>query len=207
MRQGSSGRRPRGRPHRKQHLSPRSQTFDSSGPEGRVRGNAHQVYEKYLALARDATAAGDRIAAEGFYQFAEHYFRVVNDSTDPHSEGSGPPRRYEQRREQPGDPYGEQPDIPPPPAQSAGRGDGQSGKPPANGAGRSDAAPVDGARTESSAPPVAVEDSEAQPEAKPAPKRRAPRRRKVAAGNGAAEPEAETKKTAGDDGETEPVTP
>lgn len=56
----------------------RSQTFDSSGPDVRIRGNAYQVLEKYLALARDASAAGDRIAAENFYQHAEHYFRLIN---------------------------------------------------------------------------------------------------------------------------------
>lgn len=210
MRQGSSGRRPRGRPHRKQHLSPRSQTFDSSGPEGRVRGNAHQVYEKYLALARDATASGDRIAAEGFYQFAEHYYRVVNDSTDPNSEGSS--RRFDQRRDQG---TGEQPDIQPPASQGAGRGERQ----PTNGAARSDGTPVDagqaegakvdGEATEAPASAIAVGDGEEQPEVKAAPKRRAPRRRKAPAGNGAApaEPEAKSKEAAGDDGETEPVTP
>jgi hypothetical protein len=44
----------------------------------RVRGNAYQVMEKYLTLARDASASGDRIAAENFYQHAEHYFRILN---------------------------------------------------------------------------------------------------------------------------------
>jgi hypothetical protein len=56
----------------------RHQTFDSNGPDVRVRGNAYQVFEKYLALARDASAAGDRIAAENYYQHAEHYFRIIN---------------------------------------------------------------------------------------------------------------------------------
>jgi hypothetical protein len=56
----------------------RPQTFDSNGPDIRVRGNAHQVLEKYLQLARDAQAAGDRIAAENYYQHAEHYYRVIN---------------------------------------------------------------------------------------------------------------------------------
>ena len=56
----------------------RSQTFDSSGPDVRIRGNAYQVLEKYLAMARDASAAGDRIAAENFYQHAEHYYRVIS---------------------------------------------------------------------------------------------------------------------------------
>jgi hypothetical protein len=78
MRQGSNGRRPRGRANRKQHVPLRAQVFDSNGPEGRVRGNAHQVYERYLALARDASSSGDRIQAESFFQFAEHYLRILN---------------------------------------------------------------------------------------------------------------------------------
>jgi hypothetical protein len=84
MRQGTNnGRRPRGRPNRKHHGPQRPNSFESSGPEGRIPGNASQVYEKYLALARDATSSGDRVAAETFHQHAEHYFRIMNDSTDP----------------------------------------------------------------------------------------------------------------------------
>jgi hypothetical protein len=74
-------KRQRGRNNgRKPHMPQRSQTFDSSGPDVRIRGNAYQVLEKYLALARDASAAGDRIAAENFYQHAEHYYRVISAS-------------------------------------------------------------------------------------------------------------------------------
>lgn len=63
----------------KPHMPNRgTQTFDSSGPEVRIRGNAYQVLEKYLAMARDAASAGDRIAAENYYQHAEHYYRVIN---------------------------------------------------------------------------------------------------------------------------------
>jgi len=50
----------------------------------RVRGNAYQVMEKYLALARDASAAGDRIAMENYLQHAEHYYRVLNANGDAH---------------------------------------------------------------------------------------------------------------------------
>jgi hypothetical protein len=49
-----------------------------------VRGNAYQVMEKYLALARDASAAGDRIAMENYLQHAEHYYRVLNANGDAH---------------------------------------------------------------------------------------------------------------------------
>jgi len=77
----------------------RSQTFDSSGPDVRIRGNAYQVLEKYLALARDATAAGDRIAAENFYQHAEHYFRTINASQDGHRPqmGGQPHHQHQQQ--------------------------------------------------------------------------------------------------------------
>lgn len=76
-------RRGRGRSGRRPNIPTRAQNFDSNGPEGRVRGNAQQVYEKYLVLARDAQAGGDRVLAEAFQQHAEHYYRVMNDSTDP----------------------------------------------------------------------------------------------------------------------------
>ena len=92
MRQQPGGRRPRGRSNRKQYVSPKSQTHDSHGPDVRVRGNAAQVYEKYLNLAGDATSSGDRVAAEGYYQFAEHYFRILNDTTDPQRPGQDPQR-------------------------------------------------------------------------------------------------------------------
>jgi hypothetical protein len=55
----------------------KGQNYDSTGPDTRVRGNAYQVLEKYLQLARDAGTAGDRVAAENFLQHADHYYRVV----------------------------------------------------------------------------------------------------------------------------------
>ncbi len=56
---------------------PRMQSFDSSGPSVKIRGNAYQVFERYIAMAREAAAAGDRIAAENLYQHAEHYYRIM----------------------------------------------------------------------------------------------------------------------------------
>jgi hypothetical protein len=44
----------------------------------RMRGNIHQMHEKYLSLARDATSSGDRVAAENYFQHAEHYYRVLS---------------------------------------------------------------------------------------------------------------------------------
>lgn len=62
---------------RRQNVPLRHQTFDSNGPDVRIRGNAWQVNEKYLALARDAASSGDRIQAENYLQHAEHYFRII----------------------------------------------------------------------------------------------------------------------------------
>jgi len=60
----------------------KGQGFDGGGQELRVRGNAYQVLDKYLQLARDAGAAGDRIAAENFLQHADHYYRVLASMND-----------------------------------------------------------------------------------------------------------------------------
>jgi len=75
MRQNPNGKRSRGRGGRK-GPNPRVQVFDSNGPGVRVRGNAVQIYEKYLQLARDASSSGDRVAAENLLQHAEHYYRL-----------------------------------------------------------------------------------------------------------------------------------
>jgi hypothetical protein len=55
----------------------RNQNFDSNGPGTRIRGTAQQIMEKYLAMARDATAQGDRILAENLMQHADHYYRIA----------------------------------------------------------------------------------------------------------------------------------
>jgi hypothetical protein len=68
----------------------RIQTFDSNGPSVKIRGNAYQVFERYVAMAREAQASGDRVAAENLYQHAEHYFRVMNAQGE--GQGQGPPR-------------------------------------------------------------------------------------------------------------------
>ncbi|HME21854.1 MAG TPA: DUF4167 domain-containing protein [Acetobacteraceae bacterium] len=56
----------------------RNHFFDSNGPEVRVRGTAQQLFEKYLQRGRDATGSGDRVMAESYFQYAEHYFRILN---------------------------------------------------------------------------------------------------------------------------------
>jgi len=92
MRHGSSNnRRQRGRSHNgggqgghnngQRRGGPshnRNQIYDSNGPDVRIRGTAHQVCEKYLALAKDANSVGDIVLAESYMQHAEHYQRIIN---------------------------------------------------------------------------------------------------------------------------------
>ena len=83
-----NGNRPFQQPQR---TSQRNQFFDSSGPNIKVRGNAYQIFERYVALAREASTGGDPIAAENLYQHAEHYFRINNAGREVNQEGT-PPR-------------------------------------------------------------------------------------------------------------------
>ena len=62
----------------------------ATGPTSRFAA-APTIFERYLALAREATASGDRIAAENFYQHAEHYFRMDNALREGNQQGT-PPR-------------------------------------------------------------------------------------------------------------------
>ena len=75
MKNASNPRRGRGRNSGKRNQNSRGSGVDN---DGKVRGSAQQVLDKYLTLARDATSSGDRIAAEGYFQHAEHYHRVLN---------------------------------------------------------------------------------------------------------------------------------
>ena len=79
MRHGTSNRRQRNRGSGgRRGNQQRMQVFDSNGPDVRIRGTAHQVTEKYVALAKDAASSGDRILAESYLQYAEHYQRIIN---------------------------------------------------------------------------------------------------------------------------------
>ncbi|MEX0582223.1 MAG: DUF4167 domain-containing protein [Sneathiella sp.] len=88
----SSNRRPRGgRPNSGGNNRPGAgnnrrpgggnRNYDSNGPDGKIRGTASQVYDKYVALGSDAQTSGDRVAAENYFQHAEHYFRIIAANT------------------------------------------------------------------------------------------------------------------------------
>lgn len=74
----------------------------SQNNDGKARGNPQQWVEKYLTLARDAASSGDPISAENYYQYADHYYRVVM--------ANRPPRPMPQARKQ--QKQGEQPVVP-----------------------------------------------------------------------------------------------
>lgn len=77
MRQPGKNNRQRGRGRRNGNGQiNRNTTLDSNGPDVRLRGNALQLHEKYVSLGNDASAAGERIAAEAYFQYADHYFRI-----------------------------------------------------------------------------------------------------------------------------------
>ncbi len=68
----------RGRPtNNRRGPNPLTRSYESNGPDVKIRGNAHHVAEKYLQLARDAHTGGDPVAAENYLQHAEHYFRLI----------------------------------------------------------------------------------------------------------------------------------
>ncbi|MGO4712062.1 DUF4167 domain-containing protein [Bradyrhizobium sp. 2TAF24] len=57
--------------------NPMTRVYDSNGPDVKIRGTAAHIAEKYLQLARDSQSSGDPVAAENYYQHAEHYFRLI----------------------------------------------------------------------------------------------------------------------------------
>jgi hypothetical protein len=75
MRQGQQNRRGRGRNRKGQ--SPLTRSFESAGPDVKIRGTPAHIAEKYMTLARDATTSGDPVLAENYFQHAEHYNRII----------------------------------------------------------------------------------------------------------------------------------
>jgi len=57
--------------------NPLTRNYESNGPDVKIRGNAQHIADKYMTLARDVQAAGDRIMAENYLQHAEHYMRII----------------------------------------------------------------------------------------------------------------------------------
>src|SRR4026208_1960654 len=90
MRQAQQHRRGGGRGPSTQNALARN--YESNGPDVKLRGTAAQIAQKYLSLARDALASGDMVAAESYFQHAEHYNRIITATRIPTGgEGGGEP--------------------------------------------------------------------------------------------------------------------
>lgn len=106
MRQPQNAKRGRGRGRRgnsnaQPNVPNRNTSYESNGPDVKLRGNAQQLNEKYLALAHDAAAAGERIAAEAYTQFADHYFRLHQAAVDAAEERRAQHAERQSRAEAP----------------------------------------------------------------------------------------------------------
>lgn len=108
----------------------RNHVFDSNGPDLRIRGTAQQLFEKYLQLGRDATSGGDRVMAEGYFQHAEHYFRILNAMAQAAQQGQGQQQNGQQRRPYNGE-EGNQPSAETPPEEAEVRAPGTGDQPEA----------------------------------------------------------------------------
>src|ERR1043165_9089743 len=94
--------------NRRNH-NPLTRVYESNGPDVKIRGTANHVAEKYLQLARDAQTSGDPIAAENYFQHAEHYFRLIaaaqeqfrqqNPNFQPRPEGGGNDQQFQPRND------------------------------------------------------------------------------------------------------------
>ena len=100
MRQGQQNRRGRGRNRKGQN--PLTRSFESNGPDIKIRGTPSHIAEKYVSLARDALSSGDPVLAENYLQHAEHYNRIIMTYREQQiqqgegSHGSGHGRQREQ---------------------------------------------------------------------------------------------------------------
>ena len=101
MRNGQNNKRMRNRNNNNNNSSsnnnrrgqnPMTRVFESNGPDIKIRGTASHVAEKYVQLARDARSSGDPVAAENYYQHAEHYFRLIAAAQEQFRQNQPQPR-------------------------------------------------------------------------------------------------------------------
>jgi hypothetical protein len=87
--------------------NPMTRVFESNGPDIKIRGTASHVAEKYVQLARDARSSGDPVAAENYYQHAEHYFRLIAAAQEQFRQNQPQPRTENEMASEDGDDDGE----------------------------------------------------------------------------------------------------
>jgi len=170
-----------------------NRVFDSSGPEGKVRGTPQQIIDKYNQLARDAQLSGDRVATENFQQHAEHYTRMLAEAMREQearreAQEAQHRERQQQRAAERDDRGGGGQSQPSPVADQASAPQPEGMPQPVNApqpgaeAGDSDSAVIDMSADKDSG---LVETPESKPAQKP--RQRRPRKRPEASGDGPAE--------------------
>jgi len=94
MRNGQNKQRMRNRNNNnnRRGQNPMTRVYESNGPDIKIRGTASHIAEKYLQLARDARSSGDPVAAENYYQHAEHYFRLIAAAQEQFRQNQQQPR-------------------------------------------------------------------------------------------------------------------
>lgn len=105
MRNGQ--KRMRGRGNHRKSQNPLTRVYESNGPDVKIRGTASHIAEKYIQLARDAQGSGDPVAAENYYQHAEHYFRLIAAAQEQFRQ-QNPYYNQQQPHQQGGAPGGQQ---------------------------------------------------------------------------------------------------
>lgn len=206
MRPQQQNRRMRGRGNNNNRKGPNplTRSYESNGPDVKIRGTAQQVADKYTTLARDAHSSGDRVMAENYLQHAEHYNRIIaaaqaqaqqqsmrdprddndrdvrddNDEDNDDRDDRFSDHTPEQPRQRSGDGSGPQPVIEGTPAEVALK-DRESSRSNGRGRGRASATGEDenAARAESAGTPPSDAGDEAAP--KPAKRARRPRAKKT----------------------------
>ena len=99
MRNGQNNKRMRNRNNNNNNnnnnrrgQNPLTRVYESNGPDIKIRGTASHVAEKYVQLARDARSSGDPVAAENYYQHAEHYYRIIAAAQEQFRQNQQQPR-------------------------------------------------------------------------------------------------------------------
>src|SRR6267142_226428 len=87
--------------------NPMTRVYESNGPDIKIRGTASHVAEKYVQLARDARSSGDPVAAENYYQHAEHYFRLIAAAQEQFRQNQPQPRTDNEMPAEEGEDEGE----------------------------------------------------------------------------------------------------
>ena len=79
MRKNNGRRRHRGQNRRNFNNLNKNTVIESFGPISQIRGNVQQLNEKYNNLGNDAASNDDKVLSETYYQFADHYHRLLKE--------------------------------------------------------------------------------------------------------------------------------